>query len=151
MIQFTWWVWSLDFPWRWRGRTQHCSTLLTLSSVVGRTPPPDPLAVGDSQAAPQNGTATGLGQGGDVGEGTPCLTTLLEGHLCVTLEDGKEWTFSNVTFTRLSAPDLRTQKLGLVERNSKTSWLLLGWFISLSRALKMFHSWGVLEMELDIS
>ena len=80
-------VWSLDCPWRWRGRTQHCS-----SSLLGRTPPPDPLAVGDSQAAPQNGngTATGLGQGGEVGEDTPCLTTLLEGHLCVTLEDGKE-------------------------------------------------------------
>ena len=60
------------------------------AALLGRTPPPDPLAVGDSQAAPLASTATGLGQGGDVGEDTPCLTTLLEGHLCVTLEDGKE-------------------------------------------------------------
>ena len=77
-------VWSLDCPWRWRGRSRYCS-----SSLLGRPPPSDPLAVGDSQAAPLASTATGLGQGG-VGEDTPCLTTLLEGHLYVTLEDGKE-------------------------------------------------------------
>ena len=78
-------VWSLDCPWRWRGRTQHCS-----SSLLGRTPPPDPLAVGDSQAAPLASTATGLGQGGDLEEDAPCLTTLLEGYLWFTLDDGKE-------------------------------------------------------------
>ena len=55
---------SLDCPSRWRGRSQHCS-----SSVVGRPPPSGPRCCrGDSQAAPQNGTATGLGQGGGVEE-----------------------------------------------------------------------------------
>ena len=39
------------------------STAAQIFSVVGRTPPSDPLAVGDSQAAPQNGTARSLGQG----------------------------------------------------------------------------------------
>jgi len=59
-------------------------------------------------------------------------------------------------FQMFHSPDylpqnLRTQKLGLLERNKQDLFNLFLVVYSLSRSLKMFHSWGVLEMELDIS
>ena len=56
----------------------------------------------------------------------------------------QERTFSNVSFTRLSAPDLRTQKFGCWREINKTSWPFLVGLFSIPGVWKCFtleQSW----------
>ena len=114
---------SLDCPWRWR--TQHCSTT---SSVVGRTPSDPHWCRGDTQAAPQNGRAKGLAQGGGVEEDAQPARVYLTGtsiHSCRWQRVDIFKCFIHQTI----CPRLAHSKVWIVGRNKQDFLTYSCWFI----------------------
>ena len=96
---------------------------------------------GDSQAAPQNGTATGLGQGGDVGEDAQPARVYLTGtsiHSC-------RWQRANIfkCFIHQTLPhNCALKSLECWREINKTSWPFLDLFsFRIFESVSHWESW----------